>query len=402
MRILLVAVVCGIRSVGRICTDLAQALEEQGHEVKIAYGRETLPEQFEKYAVRTTTDWEIRRTALETRLLDNAGLTNTASTRQLIETVKTFDPDIINLHVLHGYWLNVELLFRHLRTCGKRIVWTFHDCWAFTGHCAYFDYAGCDRWKTGCHDCPEKKTYPASLFLDRSNRNYRWKKERFTGIPNMQIVTPSAWLADYVKDSFLREYPVQVIHNGIDTAVFRRNERTLAVARQLAERYDLRDKKVAVAVSTSWDRRKGLPEYSKLADALGEDYKVVVIGLTPKLMKTLPANVLGIQRTDSPEELAGFYVLAHAYVNASLEENYPTTNLEAISCGTPVITYDTGGSGESAVLYGTVVPKGDVPALAEAVRRADTLLPAAPDSYDLSRRAMTDRYIELFLKGNGT
>lgn len=400
MKILLVDVVCGIRSVGRICTDLAEALEEQGHEVKIAYGRETLPEQFQKYAVRTTTDWEIRYTALETRLLDNAGLTNAASTKALIEEIKAFDPDMINLHVLHGYWLNVDLLFRYLRTCGKRIVWTFHDCWAFTGHCAYFDYAGCERWKTGCHDCPEKKTYPASLLLDRSDRNYRWKKERFTGIPNLQIVTPSAWLANYIKDSFLREYPVQVIHNGIDTAVFRRDEKTLAISRKLEEKHGLKNKKVIVAASTSWNRRKGLPEYFRLADALGEEFRMVIIGLPPKLIKTLPENVLGIPRTDSPEELAGFYVLAYAYVNASLEENYPTTNLEAIACGTPVITYDTGGSGESAAFYGAVVPKGNVPALAEAVRRADSLIPAAADSYDLSRRAMTDRYIELFLKGN--
>ena len=400
MKVLLVNVVCGIRSTGRICTDLAEALEAAGHEVKIAYGREMLPERFEKYALRTTSDMDIRVSALESRIFDNAGFANRRETLKLVDEIRAFDPDVINLHVIHGYWLNAEILFDYLRSCGKKIIWTFHDCWAFTGHCAYFDYADCSRWKTQCRDCPEKGEYPASLIADRSSENYSRKKSLFTGIPDLRIVTPSEWLARYVRQSFLKEYPVDVIHNGIDAGVFRRTPETETHAEMLREKYGLAGKKAVIAVSTSWDRRKGLPEYFRLAEELGDGYRVLVVGLPEKIIKTLPENVTGIPRTDRPKQLAAFYCLAHAYVNASLEENYPTTNLEAISCGTPVITYDTGGSGESADLYGAVVPKGDVKALAEAVRHADELRPADPDSYDLSRKAMTDRYIELFLKGN--
>ena len=400
MKVLLVNVVCGIRSTGRICTDLAEALEAAGHEVKIAYGRETLPERFEKYALRTASDADIRISALESRIFDNAGFTNRRETLKLVDEIRAFDPDVINLHVIHGYWLNAEILFDYLRSCGKKIIWTFHDCWAFTGHCAYFDYAGCSRWQTQCYDCPEKGKYPASLIADRSSENYVRKQSLFTGIPDLRIVTPSEWLARYVRQSFLKEYPVDIIHNGIDTGVFRRTPETETHAEMLREKYGLAGKKAVIAVSTSWDRRKGLPEYFRLAEELGDGYRVLIVGLPEKIIKTLPENVTGISRTDRPEQLAAFYCLAHAYVNASLEENYPTTNLEAISCGTPVITYDTGGSGESAVLYGAVVPKGDVKALAEAVRHADELRPADPEGYDLSRKAMTDRYIELFLKGN--
>lgn len=397
MRVLLVNVVCGIRSTGRICGDLADALAERGHTVKIAYGRYDVPEKYRKYALRTTTDTEVTAAAAEARIADNAGFSNRASTARLIEKIKDFDPDVIHLHVLHGYWLNVELLFNYLRTCGKKIIWTFHDCWAFTGHCAYFDYAGCDRWQTRCFSCPNKGEYPASSFADRSGSNYEKKKELFTGIPDLTVVTPSRWLARNVEKSFLGGYPVKVIPNGIDTEVFAKNAKTEEIAAGLEEMYGLQGKKTVIAVSTSWDSRKGLREYYALADELGDDYQMTVIGLPPEKIRELPKNVLGIARTDSPLQLAGFYVLAHAYVNASFEENYPTTNLEAVSCGTPVITYDCGGSGESAVLHGKVVRKGDIAALADAVRSADSFVPADPESYDLSRRAMTEKYIDIYM-----
>ena len=383
MKVLLVNVVCGIKSTGRICTDLAEALESSGHaaesgaacrlghKVKIAYGRENIPEKYRKYGIRTASDWEKKLSALSARLLDNAGFSrfNRVSTERLIEEIREFDPDVINLHVLHGYWLELETFFGYLRNCGKKIIWTFHDCWAFTGHCPYFDYAGCDRWKYMCRDCPCKGEYPAALLLDRSRENYLRKKDLFTGIPNLTIVTPSNWLKKLVGESFLKEYPVEVINNGIDTSVFRRTPEVMAEAERLKEKYAPGELKAVVAVSTSWDRRKGLPGYFELADELGEEYRVIIVGLPAEKLSALPENVTGVARTDSPLQLAAFYAMAHCYVNASLEENYPTTNLEALACGTPVVTYNAGGSGESAALYGRVVPVGNVPALAEAVRQ---------------------------------
>ena len=387
MKVLLINVVCGIRSTGRICTDLAEALESEDNEVQIAYGRENVPEKYAHFALRTESDNGIKFSALQARFLDNAGFANRASTTRLIERIQAFDPDIIHLHVIHGYWINIPLLFDYLRGCGKKIIWTFHDCWAFTGHCAYFDYTGCEKWKTGCFGCPDRKEYPSSILLDRSEVNFREKKKMFTGIPNLLIVTPSEWLAEYVKKSFLKEYPVKVIHNGIDTSVFQRTQETLSIAETMREKYGLSEKKVVTAVSTSWNRRKGLSEYLKLADQLGNDYQVVIIGLNKEQIAELPGNVLGIEKTDSTIELAGFYVLSQAYVNASLEENYPTTNLEAIACGTPVITYDVGGSGESAALYGEIVPRGDIEALAAAVKNTDRLTPRY--SYEECRKILS-------------
>ena len=396
MKVLLINVVSAIRSTGRICSDLADALIERGNDVLIAYGRYDVPEKYRDISVCFASEAEVAASALEARLRDNAGFSNKASTYKLIEEIKRYDPDVIHLHVLHGYWLNVEILFDYLRTCGKKIIWTFHDCWAFTGHCAFFDFVNCDRWQTRCFNCPAKGEYPASALADRSKENFDKKKSLFTGIPDMTVVTPSFWLAELVKKSFLKDYHVKVIPNGIDTDIFRRNEQTENIADGLREMYGLQGKKVVIAVSTSWDRRKGLPEYCKLADILGDDYQMAVIGLPEDKIKALPENVLGISRTDSPLQLAGFYVLADAYVNCSFEENYPTTNLEAVACSCPVITYDCGGSGESASLYGAVVPKGDIEAMADVIFNIDNLLPQEPNSYDLSKKAMTDKYLELY------
>ena len=385
MKILMINVVCGIRSTGRICTDLAEALERQGHTVKIAYGRENVPERYEKFAVRVGTEAGVKFSALQARLLDNAGFGNAGATEKFVQWIRKFDPDIIHLHVIHGYWLNVEVLFTYLRTCGKKIIWTMHDCWAFTGHCVHFDYAKCEKWKTRCEKCPEKKEYPASILLDSAKTHYLRKKDLFTGIPGLQIVVPSQWLADRVKESFLQKYPVSVIRNGIDTSVFR------PVSGNLRDQYKLERKKIVLGVATSWRERKGLSVFPALAEKLGSDYQIILIGLTPHQIKTLPAGIIGIERTDNVDQLAAFYTMADVYVNASFEENYPTTNLEAISCGTPVVTFDSGGSGESAQLYGAVVPKGDVEALAEAVFKAETY---SPKQFDFSCSSMIEHYLD--------
>lgn len=387
MKILMINVVCGIRSTGRICTDLAEALEQQGHTVKIAFGRENVPERYERFAVRVDGEAGVKFSALQARLLDNAGFSNRASTLKFVKWIREFDPDIIHLHVLHGYWLNMEILFSYLRTCGKKIIWTMHDCWAFTGHCVHFAYAKCEKWKTRCHHCPEEREYPACILLDRSSENYRRKKAAFTGIPNLQIVTPSQWLADRVRESFMGEYPVSVIRNGIDTGVFQ------PFPSDLRAQYGLEGRKIVLGVATSWRERKGLSVFPALAEELGKEYQVILIGLTPQQIKALPPSILGIERTDNVRQLAEFYTLADVYVNASFEENYPTTNLEAISCGTPVVTFDAGGSGESARLFGSVVPKGDVKALADAVRNAGTLVSSNPD---LNYRKMISEYLALF------
>ena len=365
MKILMINVVCGIRSTGRICTDLAAELEKQGHEVKIAYGREKVPEQFHKYAVRVGTDLDVYMHALKSRLFDSAGFESKRVTKKFVSWIREYDPDVIHLHNLHGYYINVEILFQYLKECGKKIIWTLHDCWAFTGHCTYFDYIGCDKWKKSCARCPQKKEYPASCLKDNSYYNFRRKKDVFQNIPNMTLVTPSNWLKTLISQSFLRKYPVNVIHNGIDTSVFKPVD--YSVKEGLRQEFGILNKTIILGVASVWNRRKGLDVFVALSKLLPENYQIVLIGVDKKQAKKLPDNIITIARTNNTEELAAWYSTADIFVNPTLEDNYPTVNLEAIACGTPVITFDTGGSPESAVFYGRVVKKGNLKMLLESI-----------------------------------
>lgn len=329
MKVLEINSVCGIRSTGRICTDLADVLKEDGHECLIAYGRETAPDRYRDISFRIGSDNDVRLHALRARLFDSAGWGSRNATKRLIDRIREYDPDIIHLHNLHGYYLDLELLFDYLSSAGKPVVWTLHDCWAFTGHCAHFTAAGCDRWKTGCHDCIQKKSYPASVLLDRSKQNWLKKKELFTGVERMTLVTPSKWLAGLVNESFLGRYAVKVIPNGIDLNVFKPTESNFR------RKYGLQGKRIVLGAATSWTERKGLNEFIQLATLLDEEYRLVLLGLTPEQIAELPKNILGLTATNSTEELAGIYTAADVFVNAGKEETMGLTTVEAMACGTP-------------------------------------------------------------------
>lgn len=390
MKVLMINVVCGIRSTGRICTDLATALEEQGNQVKIAYGRENVPEQFQKYAVRIGNELDVKFHGVRARLFDGAGFGSKSATLKFIEWVKKYDPDVIHLHNIHGYYINVEILFQYLRSCGKRIIWTLHDCWAFTGHCTYFDFVGCKKWKNGCERCPQKKEYPASNGLDLSKKHYAMKKKLFTGILNLMIVTPSQWLADLIKQSYLAEYPTQVIHNGVDTTVFK------STKSDVKQKYHCENKKIILGVAAIWDRRKGLDTFIELAQRLDDSYQIILVGLNSKQIEELPSNVIGIERTNSVQELVKLYSAADVFVNPTLEDNYPTTNIEAIACGTPVITYETGGSPESALMYGECVEKGNIEGLVKKIEKISKL---ALQSIDIDGKNTIQKYIQIYGEG---
>lgn len=387
MRVLMINVVCGIRSTGRICTDLATELEKQGHEVKIAYGREKVPEQFQKYAVRIGTDLDVEVHGIGARLFDSAGLGSKNVTVKFIQWIKEYDPDVIHLHNIHGYYINIEVLFNYLRICGKKIIWTLHDCWAFTGHCVYFDYVQCDKWLKGCYHCIQKKEYPCSIGLDKSKRNYKMKQQLFTGISNLILVSPSRWLANLVKQSFMKEYIIKVIHNGIDTEVFKPTES------DFRKKYHLENKKIILGVASIWDRRKGLNSFVELSKHLSDEYQIILVGLKEEQIKELPNNIMGILGTDSPEELAAIYTLADVFVNPTLEDNYPTTNIEAIACGTPVISYDTGGSGESAEMYGVSIPKNNLEELITALKNISYI---KQKKFDIDYHGTVREYLQLY------
>lgn len=362
MKILMINVVCGIRSTGRICTDLATALETQGHEVKIAYGRENVPEQFQKYAVRIGSDLDVKLHGVKARLFDGAGFGSKRATEKFIEWVKEYDPDVIHLHNIHGYYINVEVLFNYLRECGKKVIWTLHDCWAFTGHTAYCDSVNCERWITGCYECPLTKAYPTS-FVDKSKQNWRKKKEIFSGIKGLTIITPSEWLAGLVRKSFLAEYPVKVINNGIDTSKF------YPIESDFRKKNGLEGKFVLLGVATVFDDMKGYSDFLKLREMLGDEYRIVLVGLTKEQIKDLPRGILGIERTSSVRELAEIYSAADLFLNLTYCDSFGQVNVEAALCGTPVISYDTGGCKESVGKAGVVVEKGNLCKLVDKITK---------------------------------
>ena len=361
MKVLFINAVCGTGSTGKICAELAEKYTKDGCEVKIAYGRHAyVPEKYQKYAVRIGSDLDVKIHAVMTRLTDRHGLYSKKATKEFLKWAEEYSPDLLWLHNIHGYYINYEMLFEWIKKHPEmEVKWTLHDCWAFTGHCSHFTFVKCYKWKSGCEKCVQKDRYPSS-FMDNCKNNFDRKKSAFTGVKNMTIVTPSKWLADLVKDSFLREYPVEVVYNTINTEIFK------PTYGDFKENYRVVNKKIILGVASTWDDRKGLYDFYKLADMLGEEYAVVLVGLNDKQLEELPKNIIGIKRTNGQKELAEIYTAADVFVNPTYEDTYPTVNLEAQACGTPVITYRTGGSPES-VPAENVVEVGDLDQLAKKI-----------------------------------
>lgn len=345
-RILFINSVCN-GSTGTICKNLYKAAEEAGHECCIAFGRGNAPEGFK--TIRIGNKFDIYLHVLKARLFDASGFGCKHATREFIKKIDEFKPDIIHLHNVHGYYINIEILFSYLKKHPEiKKVWTLHDCWAFTGHCAYYTYAKCFQWKMKCKNCSNKNEYPKS-FLSRCSNNFEKKRKIFTNLENLVLVTPSQWLKNEVNHSFLKHYEVIVINNGVDTKIFK------PTPSSIKQKYNIEEKKVILGVASVWDKRKGLDTFINLSKHLSSDYKIVLIGLNNDQIKNLPKEILGISRTENVNELVKWYSAAEVYFNPTLEDNYPTTNLEAIACGTPVVTFNTGGSPESAKIYGTTL-----------------------------------------------
>lgn len=296
------------------------------------------------------------------KMIDGVGLFSRRATRKLIRRIEEFKPDLIHMHTIHGWFVNLPMLFSYLKEAGVPVVWTLHDCWAFTGHCPHFEMIGCSKWKTGCYECPIYRDYPSS-WVDGSKAMYERKKTWFTGVSRLTLVAPSEWLANNVRQSFLKDYPVRVINNGIDLSVFCPQD---CNAR---ERYGVRGQYMVLGVAYAWDERKGLDTMIELAGQLPNDYQIVLVGTDDRVDRALPDGIISIHRTQNQSELASLYAAADVFVNPTREDNFPTVNIEALASGCPVVTFDTGGSPEILdALSGFVVPKNDVGGLAERVR----------------------------------
>ena len=352
MKYLFINSVAGFGSTGRIAAEQCRQLMKEGHECVLAFGRDKANCD-DIQTVQIGSSLAVKLHGLRSRLLDDHGFGSKAGTAKFLKWVKEYDPDVIWLHNLHGYYLHIGLLFDYLKTCGKTIRWTLHDCWSFTGHCAYFDMVGCEKWKTGCHNCPQKGSYPASLGRDNSHNNYENKKALFTGIPDLTLFVPSHWLERRVKGSFLKEYPVEVVYNTINTDIFR------PTTGDFRERYGLEEKKIILGVASVWDARKGLEDFLALAKLLPGSYRIVLVGLDRDQIAALPENILGLPRTNSPRELAEIYTAADLFVNPSVEETFGMTAMEARCCGTEAVVYQDTACEEIARRFGGVaVPKG--------------------------------------------
>ena len=357
MRVLQINAIYPNGSTGKIVQQIKQLCDDQNIACKVAYRYKEKGETFDDtYCVSSWWDCHIHnRLARLTMML---GCFSKIKTYFFLKKLSKYAPDIIHLHNIHESFINHKMLFHYIKKQNIKVVWTFHDCWAMTGKCPHFDMIGCNRWKTECHNCPQK--YPA--YIDTSRFMYKRKKKWFSGIENMVLVTPSEWLANLVSESFFKQYPIKIIHNGIDLSIFKPTESNFR------EKYNLIDKKMVLGVAFGWGERKGLDVFCKLAERLPEDYQVVLVGTSDAVDAKLPKNILSVHRTHNQQELAEIYSTADVLANPTREDTFPTVNIEALACGTPVVTFRTGGSPEIIDdTCGYAVEKNDTDAMFEKI-----------------------------------
>ncbi len=357
-------------STGKIMLQIADVARGKGHDVKtyssIIFSRH------KKQIPLLNSDHYTWGTFFENAfhyyagsILGQNGRFSRRGTKKLLKELDKFHPDVIHLHNLHFFCVNIPILFNYIKKHKIKVIWTLHDCWAFTGHCPYFTMNRCEKWKTGCHHCDRHRLYPKS-YIDNSKQMYKLKRKWFTGVENMVLVTPSQWLADLVKQSFLKDYPIKVINNGIDLNVFTPKKS------DIRSKYNIGDSKhIVLGVAFDWGKRKGLDIFIELAQRLNNDeFQIIMVGVDENVKKHLPKSIISIHRTSNQKELAEIYTVADVFVNPTREDNYPTVNMEAIACATPVVTFKTGGSPEILDdTCGSVVNYNDVDTMVKEIVR---------------------------------
>jgi len=371
MKVVQINSVCGIGSTGRICVEISKLLTEAKIENYILYTAESSGYPL---GIRCGSRNGQKLQALKSRVLGNYGFNSHRATKTMIRHLERIRPDIVHLHNIHGHDCDLQMLFTWFRQNNTKLFWTFHDCWAFTGYCTHFTLAGCSQWKHGCTACPQRTQY--SWFFDRSAALYRNKQALFSGL-DLTILTPSHWLKGLVKQSFLKDYPVHVLPNGIDLSVFHPTDG------DIRRRYHIPGHvHIILGVSYGWSVGKGLDVFVELAHRLNPDQcKIVLVGTDEQTEKQLPSSILAIRRTNNQQELAELYTAADVFVNPTREDNFPTVNLEALACGTPVITFRTGGSPEMLdSSCGSVVDCNDVDALEREIVRICKKKPFTPSA----------------------
>lgn len=366
-------------STGRIVYDLKGVMESCGIESYVAFGYGYKPDMSERTRIfRIDTERELFISKVQTKLIGHHGFNNIHETIRLLKWIDKINPDIIHLHNIHNHYVNIELLLTYIKKNHIPCVLTMHDCWTFTGHCAYFDYSGCNKWQTECKKCPNLKDYPVTYALiDPSRWNFMHKRKLFADL-DVTLVTPSKWLAGLVKLSYLKEKHCTVINNGVDLEIFKTRENDIKM------KLGIQRKTMILAMASGFTKRKGIDYLLKIPGMLTDNEVLVLVGVKPEQKHLLPKEkCIGIERTNNVNELAEYYSAADVFINTTLEDNFPTTNIEALACGTPVVTFNTGGSiesvsdGENHIEYGkitmtnvgAIVPQRNIDLLLTAVRK---------------------------------
>lgn len=338
-RILLINSVC-TGSTGSICKDIYNMAELHGHECYLAYGRGKQPIGYK--SIKIGNKFDIYSHVLKTRLTDKHGFGSKRATIKFLQKLNKLKPDIIHLHNLHGYYINIELLFDYIRKNQQiKVFWTLHDCWSFTGHCAHYLDNNCYKWQYGCNECKYHRLYPKS-YKDNSEYNYFRKRKCFSNLNNLDIICVSSWLKNEVIQSYLHDYNIHLIKNGIDTTIFKYK------GDGIIKEHNRANKKIILGVANIWDKKKGFNDFLNLSKFIKEDMVIVLVGLSSKQLRSLPENIIGIKRVNR-EKLVELYSSAYVYFNPTKEETFSLTNYEAQACGTTVVTYDSGGTSETLV-----------------------------------------------------
>ena len=326
-------------STGRIAEQIGICAENQGWDVYMVHGARYKNASHFK-SIQVSTKIEEYFHWFYSTCFDAQGLGSIWATRRLVRKLKKIAPSVVHCHNIHGCYINYPILFNYLSECNIPVVWTFHDCWPFTGHCAYYIEANCEKWKTLCHSCPAIRSFPTSVF-DNASRNYNRKKGLLTSVSNLTIVPVTNWLANEVKQSFLSNVPIHAIHNGIDLSTFYYRES------DIRNRYHICSKYMLLSAATGFDERKGLEDYNKLSELLPDDYQIVLVGgLEKGCTVKLSKKILLLPKTKTQAELAEFYSSADVLLSLSFAETFGLTIVEAMACGTPVVAYDNTAQSE--------------------------------------------------------
>ncbi len=377
----------GFGSIGRIADQIGSLVEKEGDVCYYAHGSRYIVHS-SPFAIKIGTKFEDYIHYGISLFTGRDGIGSVYSTRRLVRKLTDIAPDIIHLHNIHGFYINYRILFEYLSKTNIPVVWTFHDCWPITGHCPYFDKVNCMKWKKGCYDCPLRQEFPKSIIFDQSTYNYNAKKNAFTSVKKLNIVPVSNWLSDIVKESFLKNASIKVIHNGIDVNVFRPTKSILRESLGIDP-----TKKIVLGVASGWDERKGFSDFVKLAGV--EEWQIIMVGDIDVKTPSLPLSIIHIKNTNSQKELAEFYSIADVFINPTYSDNFPTTNIEALACGTPVVTYNTGGSPEAIdEQTGLVVPQGNISELINAIKHITSV------GKSVYTKRCRERAVNLFNKDN--